>query len=128
MSRPNVNLKDPRLAAFLAWLVPGLGHYYQGRRGKAVLYFVCIVGLFLAGMWMGDWKIVFWRWVNPLRNSEDFRLWYPAQFWAGILAFPAMLQATLAYYGMNPILGGFEAEPAMDVINKLHSSAGRFVD
>src|SRR5262245_54445208 len=32
----DVELKDPPLAAFLAWLVPGLGHIYQGRTGKGV--------------------------------------------------------------------------------------------
>ena len=44
-----IDLKDPRLAAFLAWLVPGLGHIYQGRTGKGVLFFVCIVGTFFYG-------------------------------------------------------------------------------
>ena len=43
---PEIKLKDPALAAFLAWLVPGLGHWYQGRRAKAVLFFVCIMGIF----------------------------------------------------------------------------------
>lgn len=123
-----VDLKNRRLAAFLAWLVPGLGHLYQGRRGKAILYFVCIAGLFVSGMIMGEWKIAYWRWVNPLQNTEDFRLWYPAQFWVGLLAFPALVQATLLRYNMAPILGGYLAEPPMHVINGLYSSAGRFVD
>ena len=43
---PAIDLKDPALAALLAWLIPGLGHWYQGRRAKAVLFFVCIMGLF----------------------------------------------------------------------------------
>ena len=128
MTRTQVDLKNPYLAAFLAWLVPGLGHLYQGRRGKAILYFVCIIGLFLIGMVMGQGKIVYWRWVNPLRSSEDFRIWYPAQFWVGLISFPALIQATLVKYGMNPILGGYLAEPSMNAINALHSSAGRFVD
>lgn len=123
-----VDLKNRGLAAFLAWLVPGLGHLYQGRKGKAALYFVCITGLFVAGMIMGEWKIVFWRWVNPFQNSEDFRLWYPAQFWVGLLALPALIQATLVRYNMGPILGGYLAEPPMNIINGLHNSAGRFVD
>ena len=29
-----INLKQPEFAAFLAWLVPGLGHLYQGRTKK----------------------------------------------------------------------------------------------
>ena len=93
MVRPPIPLKNPYLAAFLAWLVPGLGHVYQGRRGKGLLYFVCILGLFLAGLTMGGGKIVFWRWVSPFRNFEDFRLWYLAQFWVGLAAFPAVALA-----------------------------------
>jgi hypothetical protein len=30
----SIDLRDPWLAAFLAWLVPGLGHMYQRRWGK----------------------------------------------------------------------------------------------
>ncbi len=123
-----VNLKNRGLAAFLAWLVPGLGHLYQGRKGKAAVYFVCIMGLFVAGMAMGEWKIVFWRWVNPFQNSEDFRLWYPAQFWTGLIAFPALVQATLLRYNLAPILGGYLAEPPMNIINGVHVSSGRLVD
>ena len=36
MSRSTVPLKNPAKAAFLAWLVPGLGHFYQGRTGKGI--------------------------------------------------------------------------------------------
>ena len=49
-----IDLKDPGLAAFLAWLVPGLGHWYQGRRAKAALYFVCIIGLFAYGLYLSS--------------------------------------------------------------------------
>ena len=54
-----VNLKDPRLAAFLAWLVPGLGHFYQGRNGKGVLFFVCILGTFFYGLYIGGGRVVY---------------------------------------------------------------------
>ena len=50
---PPIDLKNPVLAAVLAWLVPGLGHWYQGRRAKSVLFFVCIVGLFFYGVYLG---------------------------------------------------------------------------
>ena len=128
MNRPQIDLKNRWLAALLAWMVPGLGHLYQGRRAKAALYFTSILGLFAIGMGLGEGKIAFWRWVNPLHDSENFRLWYPAQFWVGLAAFPALVQATLLEYGMKPILGGYLAEPPMNVINALHSSAGRYVD
>ena len=34
-----VPLKNRYLAGLLAWMVPGLGHWYQGRRAKAVPVF-----------------------------------------------------------------------------------------
>ncbi len=128
MPRPPIALKNRRLAALLAWLVPGLGHFYQGRRGKGVLYFVCILGLFLMGMALGGTKVVFWRWLSPLASPEDFRWWYLAQFWAGLIALPGLIQATLVRYGHDPILGGYLAEPALNVINGMHNRFGRYVD
>lgn len=40
---------DPVLAAVLAWAVPGAGHLVLGRWQKGLLYFVSIVGTFVAG-------------------------------------------------------------------------------
>ena len=127
MPEPTVNLKNRHLAAFLAWLIPGLGHWYQGRKGKAVLYFVCILSLFLIGLALGDWQVVYWRWVNPLRDSEKFCINYPGQFFAGLIAFPALIQATLQFYGLDPILFGYLAEPSQNEINGLYES-GKFVE
>ena len=52
-------LKDPVLAATLAWLIPGLGHWYQGRRSKALLFFVCILGTFVFGLYLGEGRVVY---------------------------------------------------------------------
>lgn len=57
MEEPEVNLRDPWLAAVLALLVPGLGHLYQRRFFKAAVYSVCIIGLWAWGMQISDWKI-----------------------------------------------------------------------
>ena len=46
--------RSPVAALALGWLLPGAGHAYAGRRGKAVLFAVPIVGLFLAGFALGD--------------------------------------------------------------------------
>lgn len=40
-------------AAFLSYLVPGVGQMYQGRIGKGLLFFFCLYGLFFYGMWLG---------------------------------------------------------------------------
>jgi hypothetical protein len=46
------------LAIVLAWAVPGLGHWYLGRPGKAAVYGISILGLFLAGLLLGAWRPV----------------------------------------------------------------------
>jgi hypothetical protein len=119
MNDPAIPLRNPLRAAFLAWLIPGLGHLYQGRKGKALLYAVCILGLYLTGTVMGEGKIVYWRWVNPLAYPEKFCLYYPGQFFAGLVALPALIQGTLRHYGYDPILWGLLAEPSQIVLNGL---------
>src|SRR5881628_3578948 len=64
VSTPNESppLKDPFTAAVLAWLVPGLGHVYQGRTIKGIVFFLFLMGTFVAGMYLGEWKTVYWSW------------------------------------------------------------------
>lgn len=38
------------VAMVLAYLVPGAGHFYLGYRGRAVVFFLIIVSLFLIGL------------------------------------------------------------------------------
>jgi TM2 domain-containing membrane protein YozV len=128
MSEQTVSLRNPARAAFLAWLIPGLGHFYQGRTGKGILYAVCILGLYLMGMVMGEGKIVYWRWVNPLNNPEKFCLYYLGQFFVGLPALPALIQSTLQHYGVGPILWGFMAEPTQHVLNSLQTRLGKLVE
>ena len=128
MTRTPVNLKKRTLAAVLGCLVPGLGQIYQGRVIKGLIFFVGILGLFVLGMALGDWKIVYWRWVNPLQNSEKFYLWFLAQLSTGIVAIPAVIQATLQYYEKDPILWGYLAEPSQDVLNGLYPRLGKLVE
>src|SRR5580692_7822041 len=128
MSEPTVPLRHPLTAAFLAWLVPGLGHFYQGRTGKGILYAVCILGLYLMGMMMGEGKIVYWRWVNPLNNPEKFCLYYLGQFFVGLPALPALIQSTLQHYGVGPVLWDFMAEPTQLVLNSLQTRLGKLVE
>src|SRR5436305_649758 len=118
-------------AALLAWLVPGLGHFYQGRTGKGILYAVCILGLYVMGMLMGEGKIVYWRWVNPLNNPEKFCLYYLGQFFVGLPALPALIQSTLNYYGLDlshHFLWGFMAESDQYTLNSLQTRLGKLVE
>ena len=128
MTEQTVSLRNPLKAAFLAWLIPGLGHFYQGRTGKGILYAVCILGLYAAGMVMGEGQIVYWRWVNPISNPEKFCLYYIGQFFVGLPALPALIQSTLSRYGHDPILAGFMAEPSQLVLNGLQAKLGKLVE
>ena len=56
-----IELKNRWMALLLAWLFPGLGHLYQGRTVKGILFAVCLVPLIAAGIWMGS----YWREVPP---------------------------------------------------------------
>ena len=128
MTQPAIPLKNRSLAAFLAYLIPGLGHLYQGRTGKGILYAVCILGLYFAGLAMGDWRIVYWRWVSPVADSEHFCFNYLGQFFAGLAALPALIQAPLLHYGHDPIAWGFLAEPSQNQINALYPRLGKMVE
>jgi hypothetical protein len=133
MANPRPQPPIPRerspLAAFLSYLVPGLGQIYQGRIGKGVLFFVCLYGLFFTGMALGDWKNVYlpdtargsnsWNLPTPLANIYN-RLPFAGQFWIGAAAWPAIWQY-LNYdedKKSGPIFGTFQRTPR----------EGRFLD
>ena len=42
--------RSPVVAMILAWLVPGLGHFYLGRRRTAIAFAVLVALTFLAGL------------------------------------------------------------------------------
>ena len=101
---PGTRKLDP-LAAFLSYLLPGLGQIVQGRVGKGVLYFVCLYGLFFYGLTMGSWKNVWLgdysqqaevqilgRKLPGLLKDLSYRREFAGQFWIGIAAWPAILQ------------------------------------
>jgi hypothetical protein len=119
----SVQLKDRQLAAFLAWLVPGLGHLYQGRTAKAVLFFVCIMGTFIYGVYLGSsnepinpkdpdspplgWgRVVYFSW-----EENNKRLWYLGQIGVGLPAMPALIQAWRMGKNMPVWWHGFMAPP-----------------
>ena len=88
MSHPRISLKNRWLAAVLAFLVPGAGHFYQGRYFKGAIYFLCIVPTFLFGMHLGEWKVTYW-----LRDPTTILNPYYAQFWVGLPALPSLVQS-----------------------------------
>jgi hypothetical protein len=105
-----IDLKDPRLAAFLAWLVPGLGHFYQGRTAKGVLFLVCILGTFLYGLYIGDGRVVYASTPNIMTRWQ-----YLFQLGVGLPATPALVQRARMEEGKGPLplLGDVMRPPQM---------------
>jgi Family of unknown function (DUF6677) len=81
MSERKIDLKTPWVALVLAFLVPGAGHFYQGRRFKGTVYMACILGTFLFGMFLGEWRPVYWT-----ENAGQGRFGRPAKKNLGFLA------------------------------------------
>jgi len=70
--KPNLTV-----AAVLAWLVPGAGHFLVlDLRAKGVLYFVLILGTFVAGLLLSDF--------HALRMERQHDLYFAAYCWLGL--------------------------------------------
>lgn len=110
-----IDLKNPVLAGLLTWLVPGWGHYYQGRKAKAILFFLCIVPTFIVGCVLGSSPE-----TGPARNvyyswrDGDKRLHFIPQACLGMAAIPAGLQTLRLHAGDTPLFGRFMAPPRRD--------------
>src|SRR4029079_976140 len=96
-----IDLRDPSLAAILAWLVPGAGHLYQRRAGKGLLFMICILGAYFFVRALAEGKVVYAAW-----NQVDRRWQYPLQLGAGLPAAPAIVQSMVVRRGNEPILRG----------------------
>jgi hypothetical protein len=108
------------LAGLLSYLVPGLGQIVQGRVGKGILFLVCIYTLFFYGMAQGHAAVTIddhtYSVNSPVylpdsteehhnNHNEGASLSFPVlaqnlynrpqfvgQFWAGVVAWPAIWQ------------------------------------
>jgi hypothetical protein len=105
-SQPPLKLKDPIFAAVLAWLLPGVGHLYQGRTAKGLLFMVCILGTYFFGLSLGDGHVVYASW-----RTNDVRLPYLCQVGVGLPALPALVQAQRVSAGKAPLFDGRMAPP-----------------
>jgi len=106
----SIDLRDPWLAAFLAWLVPGLGHMYQRRWGKGGLFMTCIMGTFFYGLWLGGGRVVYASF-----REGDAHYAYLCQVGVGLPALPAVVQAMRVGgpYPKAPLFDGIMAPPMM---------------
>lgn len=103
-----INLKDPLVAATLAWLIPGLGHLYQGRTAKGIIFLTCILGTFAYGVFIGGSQVVY-----ASTRSENFRPHYLSQVMVGLPALPAVVQYYRAERDRAPLWNGWMAPPSV---------------
>lgn len=101
-----IDLRDPYLAALLAWLCPGAGHCYQRRYGKAVLFAVCILGTYFFGLALGEGRVVYASW-----NQVERRWQYPLQLGVGLPSAVALVQRLRVNRDQAPLWGGLMAPP-----------------
>ncbi len=102
-----VELHDNRIAALLAWLWPGAGHFYQRRFAKGFLFMVCILGTFFVGLRIGSGRVVY-----ASLESGDFRWQYFCQAAVGLPAMPALIQAAAVKNDGDPFWVLCERYPA----------------
>jgi len=124
-----VELKNRWLALLLAWLFPGLGHFYQGRTAKGILFAVFLIPLLTAGVWMGTYRpegsdtariaSCVYADFPSVRTSgglwQSFvsgRLYFIPQAANAAMALPALLQSSRVKNGKEPLWNGAFAPPA----------------
>lgn len=94
MTDSRIDLRNPALAALLAFLFPGAGHAYQRRYFKAAIYSVCVLGIYFWGCSLGEAKAVHFRWDDQARDGQSRQrtFGYLAQVGVGLPALPAVAQ------------------------------------
>ena len=94
MTDPRIDLRNPALAALLAFLFPGAGHAYQRRYFKAAIYSVCVLGIYFWGCSLGEAKAVHFRWDDQAEDGQSRQrtFGYVAQVGVGLPALPAVVQ------------------------------------
>jgi hypothetical protein len=101
-----LNLRNRNLAAFLAWVIPGAGHFYQRRYFKSIIFSTCVFTSFLIGMFVAGGRCVYASW-----NSTEKRWQYFLQSGIGLAGIPAGIQAYAQRNGGEPPLGDFMVAP-----------------
>jgi hypothetical protein len=124
------------VAAFLSYLIPGLGQLTQGRVRKGLLFMVSLYALFFYGMYLGSFKNVYLPdyhqnepTVNRLASDIYTRFQFVGQFPIGMIAWPAVYQYVVyTPNDPNPPLMGFMRAPDMDEINRLQRDGDKTWD
>ena len=68
---PREALSSLLIPCVLAWLLPGAGHFYLGRRRRAIFFFVIVLVTLTLGLWMDGRTYVYDR-GHPLTYLATF--------------------------------------------------------
>ena len=138
-----IDLGNPWVAGFLAWLWPGAGHLYQRRYGKGLLFMACILSIFFFGLILGQGRVVYamhppgmeaqevrGRFGNILTTLANIA---PLPFWlqgaTGLPAMPAVLQRMRVKNRQAPLFGGVMAPPqSTQELNSWHRQLNQRFD
>lgn len=86
VQKPKPVAAPPRLLLYLAaWLVPGLGHLWLGRRQKGLVFLVALPAMFVIGLLLHG-RLFPFVWTEPL-----VALAAVADVWTGLPYFVAKL-------------------------------------
>ncbi len=101
-----LDLRDPRIAALLAWLWPGAGHFYQRRFMKGFLFMICIVATFMYGLVIGRGRVVYASF-----RPNDFRWQFICQSGFGMPSLLALAQSVKVKNDRDPFFVMAERYP-----------------
>lgn len=110
-----VELRDPWVAAGLAFLLPGAGHLYQGRTTKGLIFMICVLGTFFYGLVLGQGRVVYASWEPDSGKPLVAQLLQPylCQVFVGVPAFPAIVER-MRFPTATPLFGGIMMPPKDD--------------
>ena len=114
MTAPSEKDRSPFAALVLGWVLPGAGHAYAGRWGKAVLFFSLITALVVAGLVIG-------KGTNILPN----RLWYAAQVCTGG---PAIVLTPISQYLAGPNGSNVDWADPLHEMGTLYTAVAGFLN
>ena len=108
-----VELRDPYWAAFLAWIWPGAGHFYQRRFTKGFLFMICVLCTYFFGLLvLGHGRVVYASF-----GDGDVRWQYIPQLGVGAPALPAIAQRLKTKGGGDPFFVLCERYPTKTTID-----------